>query len=212
MTTDQLPRINPGKRAIVAGRTGAGKSSLGTWLLKRSPGHWLILNPKWTKAYDNLPDAKKIEGIKLKEIARSLEENRFTIVNPRNSESRHDILDLLILWLHENFTDVGLCIDESYAVHNGGKAGEGLIAWLTRGRELKQSLLALTQRPAWLSKFLFSEAEYICGMSLNLEDDRKRMKEFTGKDQFLLKIPNYKWYWYDVSNDTLQLFGPVPLD
>lgn len=208
----QLPAISPGKRAIAAGRTGAGKSSLAQWLLLNSPGHWLILNPKWTKAFDNLPDAKVIEGIELGKIKKSLSENRFTIVNPYPAQSSPETLDMLIQWLHESYTDIGLCIDESYAVHNGYKAGPGLTGWLTRGRELKQSLLALTQRPAWLSKFLFSEADYICGMALNLEDDRKRMFEFTGRQYFKQKIPEYQWLWYDVAKDDLTLYPPVPLN
>lgn len=203
--------INPGKRAVVAGRTGAGKSSLANFLLQGSPGHWVVLNPKWTKAYDKLPGANVVEGLDLKKIAKSLEENRFTIVNPKPNQMSPELLDLWIQWLHENYTDLGLCLDESYSVHTNGKAGSGLIGWLTRGRELKQSFLALTQRPAWLSKFLFSESDYICSMSLTMEEDRKRMFEFTGRHKFLEKLPPYEWLWYDVGADSLKYFEPVPL-
>lgn len=205
------PRINPGKRAVVAGRTGAGKSSLANWLLQNSPGHWVILNPKWTKAFAALPGSATIEGLDMKKIAKSIEENRFTIVNPNPNQQSPDLLDLFIQWLHESFTDVGLCLDESYAVHTNGKAGAGLIGWLTRGRELKQSFIGLTQRPAWLSKFLFSESDYIVSMSLTMEEDRKRMFEFTGRMEYLKKLPPYEWLWYDVAQDSLRAFDPVPL-
>jgi hypothetical protein len=63
-----------------------------------------------------------------------------------------------------------------------------------------------------LSKFLFSEADYIVGMALNLEADRKRMFEFTGKRQFLEKLPERDWLWYDVGQDGLRAFNPVPID
>jgi len=210
--TAAYPVINPGKRAIVAGRTGSGKSSLARWLLVRSPGHWVILNPKWTKAFNSLPNSKVIEGIDLKKIEKSIFENRFTIINPLSSQTDPDLLDVLIKWLHETFTDIGLCLDESYSVHTNGRAGPGLIGWLTRGRELKQSFLGLTQRPAYLSKFLFSEADYIGGMALTMEDDRKRMFEFTGREAYRAKLAAYDWLWYDVGEDNLRALGPVPID
>lgn len=196
---------------MVAGRTGSGKSTVACWLLNRSPGHWIILNPKWTAAFNKLPDSKIIESIDLKKIDRSLSENRFTIINPKSTQSDPDTLDALIMWLHESYTDVGLCVDELYAIHRNGTAGQGLIGWLTRGRELKQSFLGLTQRPAWLSKFLFSESDYIGGMSLALENDRKRMFEIAGNPLFLEKLQPREWLWYDVEGDSLRKFGPVPL-
>lgn len=205
------PVINPGKRAIVAGRTGSGKSTLAKWMLQVSPGHWVIINPKNTAAYNSLPDSLNIDGIDLKKIAKSIEEHRFTIVTPKANQLQPETLDLLINWLHSDYTNLGICVDELYAVHKNGVAGEGLIGLLTRGRELKQSFFGLTQRPAWLSKFLFSESDYIGGMALNLVDDRKRMFDFTGKKAFLEKLPERDWLWYDVAADNLRAFNPVPL-
>lgn len=206
------PVINPGKRAIVAGRTGSGKTTLAKWMLQVSPGHWVILNPKNTRGYDTLPGLVKVDGIDIPKIKKSIEENRFTLVTPRATELDPEILDLFINWIITDYTHIGICIDELYSVHKNGKAGAGLIGLLTRGRELKQSFFGLTQRPAWLSKFLFSEADYIGGMSLNLEDDRKRMYEFTSKAQFLEKLPEMDWLWYDVGKDKLRSFNPVPID
>lgn len=205
-----LPIIVPGKRAMVAGRTGSGKSTLACWLLNRSPGHWIILNPKWTGAFKNLPDSQVVESLDFKKIEDSITRNRFTVVNPKSIQSDPDTLDAFIMWLHESFTDIGLCVDELYAIHRNGVAGPGLVGWLTRGRELKQSFLGLTQRPAWLSKFLFSESDYIGGMSLALESDRKRMFEITGRGQFLEKLPPRLWLWYDAEHDALRKFGAVP--
>ena len=205
------PKVDPGKRAIVAGRTGSGKSSFACWLLMRSPGHWIILNPKWTLAFKDLPGAVTIEGLDMKKIVKSIEENRFTIVNPMPAQTNPVTLDLFIQWYHETYTSLGMCVDESYAIHQNGRAGAGLIGLLTRGRELKQSFIGLTQRPAYLSKFLFSEADYIVGMSLTMEDDRKRMFEFTGKRAFEEKLPAREWLWYDVAEDELTKWGAVPL-
>ena len=115
------------------------------------------------------------------------------------------------MWLHGAFTSVGLCADELYTLHQNGRAGDGLTGWLTRGRELKQSFLGLTQRPAWVSKFILSESDYIGEMSLTLEADRKTMRDIIGSPEALVKLPPREWLWYDMSADRLRKFGPVPL-
>lgn len=207
-----LPLIKAGYRALCAGRTGSGKSTWACWMLVRSPGNWIILNPKHTAAYKGLPDSVVIETLDLDKLEKAMRNFRFVIVNPPTRDARPDTLDEWILAVHESWKNVGLCCDELYTLHKGGVAGPGLIGWLTRGRELKQSFLGLTQRPAWLSQFLFSESDYICGMSLVLGKDRKRMMEMTDRKEFLARLPAREWLWYVTADDTLQYFGPVPVD
>lgn len=205
-----FPRVERGQRVTIAGRTGSGKSTLARWFLARSPGRWVILNPKHTKAYDSLADSNTVSGFDLKKIERSMQEHRFTVINPKSEQATAEIMDAFVLWLHQSYTHVGLCVDELYTLHSNGRAGEGLIGWLTRGRELKQSFLGLTQRPAWVSKFLLSESDYLGEMSLTLEADRKVMRDIIGSPEALVKLPPYVWLWYDMGDDELRKFGPVP--
>lgn len=207
-----LPLIKPGKRALAAGRTGSGKSTWACWMLRRSPLHWIILNPKHTAAYKDLPDSTVVNSLDMARIEKALQRNRYVIVNPNSRETNPDSLDDFILALHESWRDVGLCCDELYSAHKNGVAGQGLIGWLTRGRELRQSFLGLTQRPAWLSQFLFSESDYICGMSLQLDKDRKRMVEMTGRDEFSVRVPPRYWLWYNVADEALEYYKPIPVD
>lgn len=214
MAERALPKIARGKRAIIAGRTGSGKSTLANWFLMRSPGHWLILNPKWTKSYNALPDSVTVDyngAGDFKKVEKGIMTSRYTVLQPSSHAASHDVLDDIVMVLHERYEGVGLCVDELYSMHNAGRAGEGLLGWLTRGRELHQSFLGLTQRPSWLTQFLFSESDYIGGMSLGLEDDRKRMVKMTGHAAFERNLPPHFWLWYDAGKHDLRKFGPVPL-
>lgn len=211
MDASNLPSIKAGERAILAGRSGSGKSTLACWLLQKSPGHWFILNPKWTKAYDKLPDAVIVKGFDLAKLEREIGRHRYVVINPSQAQATPDVMDSFVQWVHDTFKGVGLCVDELYTLHRNGQAGDGLLSYLTRGRELNQSFFGQTQRPAWVSQFLFSESTYIGEMSLNLVKDRKRMEEFIGHPAALEKLPPHWWLWYDTNRDILRKFTPIPV-
>ena len=207
-----VPIIDRGKRAIVAGRTGNGKSTLACFLLARSPGHWVIINPKHTAAYASLADSVIVNELKESKLEAAIHKHRFVIFNPSGADATVEALDGLIEWLHVKYTDLGVCCDELYTLHRNARAGEGLLGWLTRGRELGQSFLGLTQRPRWISQFLFSESDFVGTLDLSLDQDRKRMFEMTGERNFLKRLDTHRWLWYDVANDSVRKFLPVPLD
>lgn len=212
MSAKRVPHIEPGSRVVVAGRTGSGKTTLGAFLLGRSRQHWIIFNPKHTAGYSVLDDAnvlRKTSG-EMGRVESSLKKHRFTVLNFPSSESDSEYMDALIQYFHETYTNIGVCADELYTLHSNGRPGNGLIALLTRGRELKQSFLGMTQRPAWVSRFVFSEASAIVGMDLALPEDRKRMRDNTGSEVFSSRVPPHHWRWYNVGADSQTLWGPVP--
>lgn len=206
-----LPSIKPGQRAIIAGRTGSGKTVLANWLIKRSSQRWVIFNPKHTAGYNALPDVKVIDGFDARKIEKAVFKSRYVLLNFKPEESEPRFMDACIMWLHNQFDNIGLCVDELYTLHDSGRPLPGLTAWLTRGRERKQSFVGLTQRPVWISRFCFSESDYIGGMALQLLDDRKAMMHCTGRAEYLKKLDSHYWLWYEVVTDGLTLYGPVPL-
>ncbi len=208
----RLPSIEADKRAVIAGRTGSGKTTLACWLLSRSRQHWIIFNPKHTKGYNNLEGAETLRSFVPGRVDSSIMRSRFTIINFPGAEANAEFMDDCVNYLHGTYNNIGLCADELYTLHStGGRQGPGLTGWLTRGRELKQSFLGLTQRPAFVSRFLFSEADYIGGMNLTTKEDRKRMYEHTGQQRFERPLQPQHWLWYDVGRDHLEHWQPVPI-
>lgn len=205
-----IPTVAPGKRLLVVGRTGTGKSVLASWFALRSPGPWVIINPKHTKAYDSIP-AIVVKDLDMRKIDSILRKGKNVDFRPSISGSSPEALDFAVLELHGAFKNFGIIIDELYAMHRGAQAGPGLIALLTRGRELRQSCIALTQRPAWVSRFAMSEADAMACLDLSLFDDRKRMREISGRDEMLERFStDHAWKYYDVATDTIEYFSAVP--
>lgn len=207
-----LLTLNPGERTVIAGRTGSGKTTLATYLMeRRSRQHWVIMNPKNTQGYKALPNAHTLTSYKARDLEKAWELHRFVVLNFARHEMSPDYQDAVIAEIHDNYENVGICADELYYLHDHGRPGEGLVALLTRGRERNQTFLGLMQRPKWVSKFCFSEADNIIGMTLNLKEDRKTLVENTGDEGFAAKLPPRLWRCYTVADESADLWGAVPL-
>lgn len=183
---------------------------MGAWFLQRSTQHWIILNPKHTRIYRELPGAAVHRKFDSRALIRDLAIYKFVVLELEADEAEPNYMDGIVAWVHTAMRNVGLCVDELYTMHSRGQSGPGLLGWLTRGREYRQSFLGLTQRPKWISLFCFSESDYLCEMDLTLPEDRERFFEFTGNRNFLARVVDHRWLWYDVARDTITLYGPIP--
>ncbi len=171
--------IKSGQRVTVTGKTGSGKTTLMCHLVEDRPtDKAIILDCKGDSVFETLSDSEVIHGLELSDDKNT----DVFIVRPTSAElSDPELLDKFLLALYNKCRNVTVVIDEAYMIHSsGGRAGPGLIGLVTRGRSRKIGTWIGTQRPAWASRFCFSESEHFFVMMLSHPADRKLMSEYTG--------------------------------
>jgi len=208
-----MPKMLSGSRMFIAGSTGSGKSTLASHFVKASPQHAVIFNPKHTAAYKGLPGVNVIDDVKMAKIEKSIVKNKVTVLNLPAEYFDALPQDAILKYLHQKYENIMLVADELTTLHKGGRCFAGLKSVLTLGRELNQTFIGCTQRPAWLDQHVMSESEYYVCMYLKLARDRKRMMEEIGHPEIMEKIPKRWWFWKDDNDpqDRLRYFKPIPL-
>lgn len=200
--------LSPGSRTLIAGKTGSGKSTGAVYMLRNSRQKWLIVDPKGDDKIATLKPAY-ITSLDPKEVERAWKAGyQYVALSPPPLATPQEV-DLFLLECFQTFKNFGIYVDELYFIHTNGRAGAGLVAILTRGRSDKITFCGATQRPAWISIFCLSEADYICQYRLQLEKDRDKIFNVTNKMEMLENPPKeYSWYYYTAKNERLQLFVP----
>ena len=82
-------------------------------------------------------------------------------------------------------------------------------ALLTQGRSKKIPMIVVTQKPSWVSQFVFSEADFFSVFHLNDWRDRQRVMEFVPAD-LSNDLPEHYSHWHDVSKRLTLPLAPVP--
>lgn len=191
-----LPTKND--RLIVVGKTGSGKTLAGLWHLQMADRSipWLIIDYKKDK---NIAALEKQPF----DPRGQMEPGKLYHVTPMPNDPGVDPM-LWNIWEREN---TGVFVDESYMLPN---SGEAMNAILTQGRSKCIPIIALTQRPVFVPRFFFSEADYFQTFWLNDERDRKIVTSFQ-PPEVTQRLPRFQSYYYDVGNDALNIMLPVPL-
>lgn len=203
----------PGERAFVAGQTGSGKTAFGVWMLERmetSPA--IIYDTKEETKFDTLKNSRVVETQDQCDEAFNDATVDYIVFRPPisvTSDPRQ--LDALLYyhWLH--YSKSIAYIDEAYMFHTSGRAGPGLLALMTRGRSRAITVIMTTQRPAWISQFIISEAQKFYIFYLMIPDDKKRISGIVPGFDKLPDPPKHGFYYLRSGERSATKYGPVKL-
>lgn len=192
-----------GTHALIVGQTGSGKTTTARTLLQSIAGRYpvLVIDSKGDGSLEQMAGAS---------VATLPSQLRFPrgkkplwVYKPEGVLNEPEYLDLVLQQAYESGRSLYVYIDETYQVCSTGKPGRGLSNLLMRGRhrrignrDVRCSVLMSAQRPAWIPRHCGTEATsyYIHRL---MEEDRKRMIEYTGSRNILTDPPDrHQFYFY----------------
>jgi len=207
MPRDNAPEFKyPGvhQRVVIMGTTGTGKTQFGAWMLSEAPWNkqpYVIVD---TKRDALLNAVDRIKEIGFNELPKH---PGLYIIHPlpEVDDARFEQW----LWKVWHRGKVGLYIDEAYMLPQDGKS-PAMRAICVQGRSLKIPVISLTQRPAWVSRFIFSEASYYSYFHFNDAEDVKTARRWFPQVVIEQRLPKYWSAWYDQDQDASWHLQPVP--
>lgn len=202
--TSPIRLPGPTHRVAVVGRTGSGKTFAAVWHLSNADFNvrpWVIID---YKNDDLINGIEKAQYINYNDLP-----TQPGIYILKVLPGEEDLLSEWFqrVWEHEG---IGIYIDEGYMIN---KHDKWFNACLTQGRSKKIPMIILSQRPVWLSRFVFSEADFFQVFDLTHSQDMVKVKEYIKDDerkQLDKPLRDYHSFYYDVGKKRLETFGPVP--
>jgi hypothetical protein len=197
------------QRLVLCGRTGTGKTVAGLWHLSnfnfsKQGEPWVIIDFKNDDHVNSIPNLQQSDF----EYIPTKKDDGVFIVHPlpQDCKGKGSPMEVYLtkLWEREH---IGIFIDEGYVIGDN----DGLNLCLTQGRSKRIPMIVCTQRPVWISRFAFSEADFIQCFHLNDERDRETVERFTPLDvDDFDSLKKYQSFYYDVAEHKLVRVNPVP--
>lgn len=201
---DPIRLPGPTDRLAIVGRTGSGKTQAALWHLSHADFDtrpWIIVD------YKNDDLINSIDRAELIDYDTDLDKPGIFILKVLPGE-KDEISDWFRrVWEQE---DIGVYVDEGYMIDPRDKWFD---ACLTQGRSKHIPMIVLSQRPVWLSRFVFSEASFFQVFDLTHAKDMDKVREYIRDDdrlQLEKPLAPFHSYYYDVGKRRLETFGPVP--
>ena len=196
-----LTAPGPSHRTVIIGRTGSGKTQAGLFHLSgqdydKKP--WIMFDWKGDKLIS------RIKPVPIDIRDKPPRKPGLYVVKPLPGENGLVTEFLFNVWRQER---TGLYIDEGFMM---GRFNDAYRAILTQGRSKHIPVITLTQRPAWLDQFVFTEANFFQVFHLNALKDRLRVAEFVPNFDVRMQFDRYHSVWYDVDDHQMADLLPVP--
>lgn len=194
---------NDTQRLALFGRTGSGKTQASVWHLSqrrfdRMP--WVVFNSKDDPMINDLPGTFDIDLSDRAPKSPGIYVCRDALASKEDKEQLDGFLQRC--WAREN---IGLYFDEA-------SDATGL-PWFRRclrqGRSRHVPMICVTQRPRWLDRYVWSEADFFQGFKVHLFDDKQTADQMV-PGYARAKLPEFHSVWHDVKRGMSILLAPVP--
>lgn len=185
--------IQSNDRVLFVGKTGSGKT-FAAKAYARGFKNVIVLDTKGTFEWDGVQVLKTFDQL------RKVGEGRF-IYRPIDSEMNEDYYDAFFEFCYKRGHTVVL-VDELAQVMES--ASDILPNWkniMQRGRELNVGIFNCTQRPRGVPKMALSESEHTFCFRLKLDDDRKHMAEFMGREIVEQRLKGHGFFYMHESQE-----------
>jgi len=196
MKSKQQLQINTSEHVFIAGSTGSGKTILGKAYLSRKK-NVVVLDTKGTFYFE--PFLLEDDYVIITELSRLEEASKKfdkIVYRPRLEELNDEYYDLFFKWCYFRRNTTVLVDEAMQVVKNAHTIPEYYKGILTRGRELNVSVWSLTQRPSGLNQLILTESTHYFIFRLTHINDRKKIAEITGQEQFIKPPHGYQFrYW-----------------
>ena len=191
---------NTEKRLAVVGSTGSGKTFADVWHLSLADFSipWIIFDFKHDKLINELGATEISIG------SRPPTKAGLYVVRP--IPQIDDDLVTAFLWQVLQNENTGLYFDEGYMI---GAQNPAFRSLLTQGRSKHIPMIILSQRPVWMDRFVFSEADFFQIFRLNDRRDLKSVQQMISVD-VSKRLDPFNSYYYDVGQDCAIKLRPVP--
>jgi hypothetical protein len=186
-----MPLARDDEHHAVFGQNGSGKTVFGLYMLsKRSYDRmpWYLIDFKRDEIIRDIPRLEEtdIHGTPTKHKG-------LYVVRPMPTDVDDGTLTKWLYRLWEN-GKTGLFIDEGYGFRT--QWNPALRAVLTQGRSKKIPVIALSQRPSWVSPFILSESTHMSVFYLQMPQDVARVREFLPDARPKSLPPHEQYYAY----------------
>src|ERR1700733_441150 len=188
-------------RIAIIGHTGSGKSQAAMWHLSNANFDvqpWVIIDPKEDDKINAIEGAEYIDFD-------TIPKHPGIYILSTTRYDTEELDDYLASLLEKK--RIGVYIDEASECG----FGPGFETFLTRGRSRQCPAIVLSQRPVNVSRYSFSEAQFVQCFALTDDRDYKTLRGFAKVPSFETDpLPEFYSYYYDVRWKRYYRFLPVP--
>lgn len=204
----RLPRED--NRITLIGQTGTGKTVAGLWHLSNMDLErpWVVVD---SKGDDHIKLIKHARLIDFDFIPRKNDHGLFILrplpmdMKPQPGARRSAMEEYL--WKIHARGGCGVFFDELFMLGDN----EALDAIYTQGRSLEIPVIGNTQRPAWVTRYAFSEASFLQCFDLIDQRDIKVIEGFMPLNwDEEIPLAEHNSFYYDIGKKQLTRWRPVP--